>query len=123
MQYANVHLRTVSFIHISVVELSEHFEAFDDFSKNGVLAIKRTQMSFGQRDEEVAIVEIGAGVSRDHEADIIDLGLQIDFVLEVGHVLLTLCPDRGRILAFYPGHVIYIVLPVLFCTYSNSALL
>jgi hypothetical protein len=123
MKDPNVHLRTVLAIHIGIADLLQHIQPLFHLPEDCVLAGQREDIGLGERDEEIAVVQIGTTVGSDHQAYLIDLPLHVDLVSEVGLVESALLPDGGRLFGSNLGHVVWVRGVVLFWTSAKRALL
>lgn len=106
MEDPDIHLRAILAIHIGITDLFQNIQSLFHLPEDCMLAGQGEDVGLGERDEEVAIVQIRATVCSDHEAYLIDLSLNINFVSEIGLVESALLPNSGGLFGSYLGHVI-----------------
>jgi len=88
-----------------------------------MLSRKGVNISFGERDEKIAIVKVRSMIGSNNEADFIDFSLNINLIFKIWLIESALFPDSGWFFGSNLGDMIYINKGVLFCIYANNALL
>lgn len=93
-------------IHISIVDSPENLETLSYFAEDCVFASQRGKVTLGQSDEKVAVVQIGTDVGSRYDADVVDLGLYVDFISKIVDVKACFLPDGGWFRRAYLGDIV-----------------